>query len=109
MKIIDPKTGKAPEVHADGIAFDKKGGWLYYHPLTGVTLYRIKTDHLRDETLMAMGQERWPRSGWVGRARLNRSSHQCSPAAMVPKPSGLLATAAGSSLRTLIKVSRKEA
>lgn len=51
MKIIDPKTGKAPEFHADAIAFDKKGGWLYYHALTGVTLYRIKTEHLRDETL----------------------------------------------------------
>ena len=51
MKIVDPKTGKAPEFHADGIAFDKEGGWLYYHPLTGVTLYRIKTEHLRDETL----------------------------------------------------------
>jgi hypothetical protein len=47
MKIIDPKTGKAPESHADGIAFDKKGGWLYYHALTGVTLYRSKTGHLR--------------------------------------------------------------
>ena len=51
MKIIDPKTGKAPEIHADGIAFDKEGGWLYYHPLTGITLYRIKTEHLLDETL----------------------------------------------------------
>jgi sugar lactone lactonase YvrE len=51
MKIIDPKTGKAPEIHADGIALDKERGWLYYHPLTGVTLYRIKTDHLLDETL----------------------------------------------------------
>jgi sugar lactone lactonase YvrE len=51
MKIIDPKTGQAPEFHADGIALDRQGGWLYYHPLTGVTLYRIKTDHLLDETL----------------------------------------------------------
>jgi sugar lactone lactonase YvrE len=51
MKIIDPKTGKAPEVHADGIAFDQERGWLYYHPLTGVILYRIKAEHLRDETL----------------------------------------------------------
>jgi hypothetical protein len=25
----------------------KKGRWLYYHALTGVTLYRIKTGHLR--------------------------------------------------------------
>jgi sugar lactone lactonase YvrE len=51
MKIIDPKTGQAPEFHADGIAFDKKGGWLYYHPLTGETLYRIKTDHLVNKAL----------------------------------------------------------
>jgi sugar lactone lactonase YvrE len=51
MKIIDPKTGKAPAIHSDGIAFDQKGGWLYYHALTGDTLYRIKTEHLIDETL----------------------------------------------------------
>ena len=51
MKIIDPKTGKAPEIHADGIAFDKEGGWLYYHPLTGETLYRVNTEHLLDEAL----------------------------------------------------------
>ena len=51
MKIIDPETGQAPEIHADGIALDKERGWLYYHPLTGVTLYRIKTEHLIDETL----------------------------------------------------------
>ena len=31
MKIIDPETGNAPAFQADGIAFDKKGGWLYYH------------------------------------------------------------------------------
>ncbi len=51
MKIIDPKTGKPPAIHADGIAFDKEGGWLYYHPLTGETLYRVKTEHLTDEAL----------------------------------------------------------
>ncbi len=51
MKIIDPKTGNAPAFHADGIAFDKEGGWLYYHALTGATMYRIRTEHLRDESL----------------------------------------------------------
>jgi sugar lactone lactonase YvrE len=51
MKIIDPKTGKAPAFQADGIAFDKQGGWLYYHALTAVTLYRIKTADLLDESL----------------------------------------------------------
>ena len=51
MKIIDPKTGKAPAIHADGIALDAKGGWLYYHALTGETMYRVKTEHLLDESL----------------------------------------------------------
>lgn len=51
LKVVDPKTGKAPAFKADGIAFDKKGGWLYYHPLAGVTMYRIKTGFLRDPTL----------------------------------------------------------
>ncbi len=51
LPVIDPKTGKAPAFKADGIALDQKGGWLYYHPLAGVTLYRIKTSFLRDEKL----------------------------------------------------------
>ncbi len=51
MKIIDPKTGQAPAFQADGIALDKKGGWLYFHALTAVSLYRIKTDDLLDESL----------------------------------------------------------
>jgi sugar lactone lactonase YvrE len=29
MQIIDPETGNAPVFQADGIAFDKEGGWLY--------------------------------------------------------------------------------
>src|SRR5205085_2094876 len=51
MKIIDPKTGKAPAFQSDGIAYDKQGGWLYYHALTAHTLYRVKADVLRDESL----------------------------------------------------------
>lgn len=51
MKIIDPKTGKAPAFHADGIALDREGGWLYFHALTAATMYRIKTEHLRNESL----------------------------------------------------------
>jgi sugar lactone lactonase YvrE len=34
-----------------GIALDVKNGYLYYHALTGHTLYRIKTSFLTDETL----------------------------------------------------------
>jgi sugar lactone lactonase YvrE len=59
MKIIDPKTNTAPAFHADGIAFDKDDGWVYYHALTGTTMYRIRTEHLRDELLTAtqLGQK----------------------------------------------------
>jgi sugar lactone lactonase YvrE len=51
MKILDPATGKAPQLHADGIALDNAGGWLYFHPLTGTTLFRIKTADLCNEAL----------------------------------------------------------
>jgi hypothetical protein len=30
MRIIDPKTANEPAFQADGMAFDKDGGWLYY-------------------------------------------------------------------------------
>ena len=51
MKILDPKTGKAPAFHSDGIAYDQENGWLYFHPLTGHTMWRVKADYLRDESL----------------------------------------------------------
>ncbi|RYD24302.1 MAG: hypothetical protein EOP88_00645 [Verrucomicrobiaceae bacterium] len=46
IKPIDPATAGTPSFHADGIAFDRKNKLLYYHPLTGHTLYRISTDVL---------------------------------------------------------------
>ena len=79
MKIVDPKTGKAPEFHSDGIAFDQERGWLYYHPLTGVTLYRIKTEHLLDETAL----------GRSARAKVEKF-------ATTPKPDGMLEAPDGS-------------
>lgn len=39
------------EVHSDGIALDLNGDYLYYQALTARTLYRIKTEYLRDTTL----------------------------------------------------------
>ncbi len=45
------REGKVPQVHADGIALDVKGGQLYFQALTGKTLYRVATDVLRDPTL----------------------------------------------------------
>jgi sugar lactone lactonase YvrE len=41
-------NGEAPRVHADGLALGKNGGLLYYHALTGRTLYRIETRYLLD-------------------------------------------------------------
>lgn len=51
IKVIDPKTQQAPAFQADGIALDRQGGWLYYHAVTAVTMYRIKTSALIDESL----------------------------------------------------------
>ncbi|MDB6005067.1 MAG: hypothetical protein JWR15_2054 [Prosthecobacter sp.] len=86
LKVIDPKTGTAPEFKADGIAFDKPGGWLYYHPLKGVTLYRIKTSFLRDASL--------------GRDELAAKVEKLGT---TPKPDGMLEGPEGSVYLTAIE------
>lgn len=43
--------GSRPQVHADGIALDKKSEYVYYQALTGRTLYRVPTKKLRDASL----------------------------------------------------------
>lgn len=40
------ENGKPPQIASDGIALDRLNGCLYYHALTGKTLYRIKTADL---------------------------------------------------------------
>lgn len=50
-ELIDQEKNKPPQFAADGIALDQKNGYLYYHALTGHTLYRIKTSYLNDEKL----------------------------------------------------------
>jgi sugar lactone lactonase YvrE len=42
--------GETPKVHADGIALSKNGQHLYFHALTGKTLYRVPTEALREES-----------------------------------------------------------
>lgn len=42
------KDGLVPKVGADGIALDRANGYLYFQPLTGNKLYRIKTQVLID-------------------------------------------------------------
>lgn len=46
------------DVHADGIALSPDGRQLYYHALTGSTLYRIATRHLRNADLSAQALEK---------------------------------------------------
>ncbi len=45
------QNGKTPPIASDGIAYDAASDFLYYHALTGHTLYRIKAEFLRDEKL----------------------------------------------------------
>ncbi|HEX9024510.1 MAG TPA: L-dopachrome tautomerase-related protein [Geobacteraceae bacterium] len=47
-KELRDEAGKPLRLHVDGIALDADNGFLYYHALTGRTLYRIKTRYLND-------------------------------------------------------------
>jgi sugar lactone lactonase YvrE len=47
--VVGP-DGKPPQFNADSIALSSDGSYLYYKPLTAVTLYRIRTSILRDVT-----------------------------------------------------------
>jgi sugar lactone lactonase YvrE len=50
-ELIDQQKKSPPQIASDGIALDTRNGYLYYHALTGHTLYRIKTSYLTDEKL----------------------------------------------------------
>jgi len=50
-KELRTENGAVPQIHADGIALDSRGEYLYYHALIGRTLYRIKTAFLKDPSL----------------------------------------------------------
>jgi sugar lactone lactonase YvrE len=50
-QLIDQQTKKPPQIASDGIALDAGAGYLYYHALTGHTLYRVKTADLMNEKL----------------------------------------------------------
>jgi sugar lactone lactonase YvrE len=50
-KELRDESGRVPQIHADGIAIDSSGKYLYYHALTARALYRIKTSALKDPML----------------------------------------------------------
>lgn len=41
-------TGETPAFHSDGIALSHDGQYLYYQAIASTTLYRVRTDALRD-------------------------------------------------------------
>lgn len=43
-----PNAGKPPMVHTNGLALDPSGGWVYWQPMTGRTLYRAPIRVLGD-------------------------------------------------------------
>jgi sugar lactone lactonase YvrE len=50
-ELIDQQKKTPPQIASDGIAFDARNGYLYYHSLTAHTLYRIQTSFLTNERL----------------------------------------------------------
>lgn len=52
-QLLDQEKKTAPQINSDGIGLDAGNNYLYYHALTARTLYRIKTDYLRDPNLSA--------------------------------------------------------
>jgi sugar lactone lactonase YvrE len=47
-QLLVQETKSPPKINSDGVALDTTNNFLYYHALTSYTLYRIKTDYLRD-------------------------------------------------------------
>lgn len=45
--------GKSPQIHSDGIALSPDHNYVYFHALTGETLYRVPTAALNDKKLKA--------------------------------------------------------
>ena len=50
-QLLGPDKKSTPQINSDGIALDSANHFLYFHALTGHTLYRIKTDYLNDPKL----------------------------------------------------------
>jgi sugar lactone lactonase YvrE len=48
-ELLDERTGGPVRIGADGLALSRDGRWLYWHALTGVSLYRMDTRILSDQ------------------------------------------------------------
>jgi sugar lactone lactonase YvrE len=71
--------GIRPRVHADGIALSTDREWLYYHALTGTTLYRVPTRMLGDpglsDAVVGATVETVASTGAVDGMRMDRDGH----------------------------------
>ena len=76
--LIDQQKKTPPQIASDGIALDSKNGYLYYHALTGHTLYRIKTSFLTDEKLGKRELE----------SKVENVGHTPAPDGMLEAPDG---------------------
>ena len=76
-ELIDQQK-KSPQISSDGIAFDLKNDYLYYHALTGHTLYRMKGRFLRDPSLSSGDLE----------SRVEKVAQTPAPDAMIEAPDG---------------------
>ena len=74
------ENGKPPQINSDGIAYDHLRGYLYYHALTGRTLYRIKVIDLKNPGLT---------NAQLG-ARIETVTQTPAPDGMVIGPDGKL-------------------
>ena len=77
-ELIDQRKKSPPQINSDGIAFDLNNDYLYYHALTGHTLYRIKGQYLRDPSLSKRDLE----------SRVDKVAQTPAPDGMIEAPDG---------------------
>jgi sugar lactone lactonase YvrE len=77
---IDQQKKSPPQIASDGIALDTENGYLYYHALTGHTLYGIKTSYLIDEKLSKSDLE----------SKVENVAQTPAPDGMLEAPGGII-------------------
>ena len=77
-ELLDQEKKSPPQINSDGIALDLKNDYLYYHALTGHTLYRIKTEFVKDPNISKSDLE----------ARVEKVATTPAPDGMLESPDG---------------------
>src|SRR5205823_13077768 len=82
-ELIDQEKKSPPQINSDGIALDAENNYLYYHALTGHTLYRIKTEYLKDPNVSKSDLE----------SKVETVAQTPAPDGMLESPDGIYLTA----------------